>query len=69
MSVLTISVQHCSRVLARTVELEKTTPPKKKKDKKENERDKKERRKKNYFYFANDIILCIENPLESLKYY
>lgn len=47
MSVLTISLQHCSRVLARTVKLEKAKP--KKKDEKENERDKKEG-KKNYFY-------------------
>lgn len=65
MSVLTISVQRCSRVLARTVKLEKA----KKKKERENERDKRERRKEKLFLFANDIILCIENPLESLKYY
>ena len=68
MSVLTISVQCCSRVLARTVKLEKAKKKKKKREK-ENERDKRERREEKLFLFANDIILCIENPLESLKYY
>lgn len=47
MSVLTISVQRCSRVLARTVKLEKAK--KKKKGEKMKETKEKEG-KKNYFY-------------------